>query len=490
MIKVALYGDDQLMSCGVVHAAIQEAIGEPVSIIIVVVARQLPRVRTLSLTIDSGDIKRRFFGVVQQIKVLPGEPHVYELTTVTPFFAYCNQTTKRRCFAQQSIASILDVIFKSYKRLQVDWSMCCRPAPLCAYEIQYDETDYQFIRRLMAFYGYSYRWDGQRMLIINDVGGYYMLGSSAVPYHYTLQCAWVGESCGVSADIPVSAAIDKNRYNLCENQYMPGQWSRSALQQRLSHVVERRLSQQYIASFASRSLGMQAGVVVDWDKSWVIDRVCHWVYVKDQICWYENHGDARLSQRFCALPAVLPPLEDAYQRAQVVAVESSRLCRVRIRYAWDTNQCASPWVPVSQRATGQQAGFQMMPCIGDWVQVGFLQGVMTCPVVMGWEPSAVSSIQIGHPLRWLSAQPGTLTFTTAGEMHIDAKQAVNIEAENDMILEVSGDTISTWTIQQLMSKATEDVILQVGQSRLTISQSGIVLSANKILLNSDDSDSG
>lgn len=450
MVKVALYDDDQLVSWGIVHVAIQEAIGEPVSIIIMVVARQLPRVHTLKLMIDADGIRRQFFGVVQCIKALPGEPHAYELMTVTPFLAYCNHTTKRRCFAQQSITSIIAVILKSYRTLQVDWSMCCRPAPLCAYEIQYDETDYQFIRRLMAFYGYSYRWDGQRMLIINDVGGYYMLGSSVLPYHYTLQCAWVGESCGVSADIPVSAAIDQARYNLCENQYMPGQWSRSALQQRLSHVVDRRLSQQYQASFASRSISMQAGVVVNWDKSWVIHGVSHWIYVKDQVCCYENHGNARLSQRFCALPDTLPPVEDAYHRAQVVVVESSRLCRIRIRYAWDTNQCASPWVPVSQRATGKQGGFQMMPCVGDWVQVGFLQGVMTCPVVMGWEPVGVSSIQIGHPVHWLSAQPGNLTFTTAGEVKMEAKQAINLQSANDVTLESSGDTISTWSMQQLM----------------------------------------
>jgi type VI secretion system secreted protein VgrG len=57
--------------------------------------------------------------------------------------------------------------------------------------------------------------------------------------------------------------------------------------------------------------------------------------------------------------------------------------RVRVRFPWDRENKSAAWVRVAQQRAGKSGGFIWIPRVGDEVLVAFLEGDPDCPVIVG-----------------------------------------------------------------------------------------------------------
>lgn len=89
------------------------------------------------------------------------------------------------------------------------------------------------------------------------------------------------------------------------------------------------------------------------------------------------------------LPAPWPkPRIHASQTAVVVGgddgdIVSDKLGRVQVQFKWDRGRTASRWVRVSQAWAGNQFGFFALPRVGDEVVISYLDGDPDEPLVVG-----------------------------------------------------------------------------------------------------------
>lgn len=70
--------------------------------------------------------------------------------------------------------------------------------------------------------------------------------------------------------------------------------------------------------------------------------------------------------------------------ATATVIDRDNSGQVKLNYAWLDASVASGWAPVAAPMAGDRRGLYMMPEIGDEVVVGFLQGDLDHPVVLGF----------------------------------------------------------------------------------------------------------
>jgi phage baseplate assembly protein V len=91
--------------------------------------------------------------------------------------------------------------------------------------------------------------------------------------------------------------------------------------------------------------------------------------------------------------------------------------RVKLNFPWLDARMASDWVPVAAPMAGDQRGLYMMPEVGDEAVVGFDQGDLDHPIVLGFmwngvdQPPAADARERmicsknGHKIHFLDSTP-------------------------------------------------------------------------------------
>jgi type VI secretion system secreted protein VgrG len=120
---------------------------------------------------ESGDHKRWFTGICSEFRQIRVEDTIaYYEAVVSPWLWFLGNTTDCRIFQHMSVTEIIEDIFSKYgiakfeKRLQGSY-------PPREYCVQYDETDLDFVQRLMEHEGIFYFFehdDGEHTLILID----------------------------------------------------------------------------------------------------------------------------------------------------------------------------------------------------------------------------------------------------------------------------------------------------------------------------------
>lgn len=486
MSNIRLFINNLDTGACIINASIRARLGDEMHIILFVLARDKPKAGVMLLVVDYHDVRRHFSAQITLVKRNTYERHAYEVMAITAFKYNCDNTKKRRCFVSKTARHIMHEVLSQHTQLKVNWSRCCRPSPLCHYVVQFDETDFMFVKRLMSVHGYSYYWEVDTMIIIDDVAGFCQAKTQIMPFHTYRDYQWCVESCRLIASTTCSVAMRPSQFNTYQATYLSGRPSPAYCQQQLEHLAVRAAATRSHLYFASQSIESSPGRCLPVEHPWVAIDVVHHFYIHGQVLAYENQGVAVPADKFYPLPFMPAPLCDNTHKAKVVDIEAGQLCRVRLRFSWDQNQEATPWAPVVQAGGGDQSGIQFMPCLQDVVLVRYEGGDLTCPVVIGMRNAAVNSVQVGHPYAWLTATPARLAFSSDDRLTLQSKRDFNLSSHQRLSMSLEGQKINTWRVDAMHLNAKESIELCVGSSRLCLSQSGIVLSANKILLNSDD----
>ena len=143
----------------------------------------------VSIEGESGDPKRWFSGLVSEFRLTKIEDRLaYYEAVVRPWLWFLGNTTDCRIFQNMSVIEIVEKIFSKYapakfeKRLQASY-------PPREYCVQYDETDLDFVQRLLEHEGIMYFFehgDGEHTLILADAMSKLKPapGHGTVPYHF------------------------------------------------------------------------------------------------------------------------------------------------------------------------------------------------------------------------------------------------------------------------------------------------------------------
>jgi type VI secretion system secreted protein VgrG len=402
------------------------------------------------VTLNGGDDPVRYFhGIVQRIRsngLVRGASTAIDfnayILTVVPRVWFMNQTLDCRVYQAKTAKDIISAMFTDAALTDVQWSIQGTPATR-VYTVQFNETDYTFMMRLMEQEGWFYyhtHSDSAHTIVITD-------SSSAFPAiaNATLRFAvndndlegifeWkppVGTAVGSFAAGDYDPTNPGTKlYNKQTTVLKAGgatardfyHWPSLTFD---SATVEARANFEIQAAEAATALyhGVSHfGALVPGgqftltnspstpdDGSYAIRAVRH---VIEDSTWISNDGHVSYQNRFEVLPAATPwrqplvtphPRMDGIYSALVLGpqndvnvapqmqngeeIQFDALASVRVRFFWDWRAEATGggavWARVIQPWAGNGWGAQFIPRVGTEVAVAFIDGHPDRPIVVG-----------------------------------------------------------------------------------------------------------
>ncbi len=396
----------------------------------------------LQLTNDSTQHLNGYVRQVSQLTSAHGSPRCH--AEVVPWLWFLTQNTNCRVFQQKTTPEIIKQIFSDRgfggdfeDRLQGQFE----PRDYC---LQYRETDFAFVTRLMAeegiFYYFEHSDGNHKLILANDTGAHQDCpGQSTAKFH--------GGAPGMGEDVVFTFREEKkfhtgkvtlwdyhfatpnNRLESSkpskisvgnnskyEHYDYPGEYGRpwfdedktAKVQPQGDHLAEIRMesleAQQHTFYGTSTCGSFRSGFKFSleehpegsFNRSYVFTTVKH-----EATSNLPGGGEASYSNSFAAIPDDVPfrapaifrkPVMDGLQTAVVVGrdgeeIDTDKYGRVKVQFHWDRegqkDQNSSCWVRVAQLWAHQNWGAHFWPRIGSEVLVGFLEGDPDQPVIMG-----------------------------------------------------------------------------------------------------------
>lgn len=212
---------------------------------------------------------------------------------------------------------------------------------------------------------------------------------------------------------------------------------------------------------------------------------------------HESEGRNRYVNRFTAVPESVSasPVRERLVAPQVSSISAivhdnkdpKKLGRVRVKFRWG-GQGISPWIRCARLSAGKEYGLYYVPEINEEVIVGFEQGNIDAPYVMGsffngndkWgseynDKNLTKSIQtVGGNLIRISDKKG--------EERIQIQNVKN-DLKNEIIIECKGDgLVSIVTKGNIRLEAEKNISLKAGENITLEAKKNIECRASKNML--------
>ncbi|WOD15823.1 type VI secretion system Vgr family protein [Paraburkholderia kirstenboschensis] len=418
-----------------------------------------------------------------------------------PWIVLAERRTDYRIFQNRSVIEIIDEVLKSnymysyVKRLGGTY-------PKLVYQVQYGESDFSFIQRLMEEHGiywfYEHSKGVHRMVLVDNLGAHKRVVSEAyhtLPYyppgrkidteyvsHFdtteSIQSGiWTTDDFDFTkprADLAVQNALpQKTAHNQFTVYEWPGDYTDAEQGEQLA-----RVRMQEIRSRGERAEGRGnlrnvvcgttftlAGHPQDAaNREYLVIRSS---LDAEEIGDASGRGEYRVSTTFEVQPAttmfrpprtVTKPRTTGPQTAIVTGYEGSEIWtdqygRVKLKFHWDrsaiNDQNSSCWVRVSYPWAGSNFGGINIPRVGTEVIVDFENGDPDRPIVTGRVYNAMSMPPWKLPDH--ATQSGTLSrstkgggYHTANAIRFEDKKGAEelwIHAEKNLRTEVENDEV-------------------------------------------------
>ena len=488
----------------------EEAIGEPFTVVVEVVSTEptidpdsllnFPACLTVNRQ-NSGD--RYFHGAVRAFSG-SGRPirgNWAYTVEIVPRLWFLSQTIDCRVFQNQSVADIVTKICGEVSQT-LTLKIYGAKSPK-EYVTQFNETDLDFLRRLMEGEGYHFHFEhtqGDHTLVVTDQNN----GFPTTPKP-TLAVVHEGGGVDVLTEWRKSLATAHGKVHL--QDYDPAnpataptgkqsttlgttgsglrdvfRWpalsmsagdatsrARAIMEAAEAAVALREsASENHLFSAGSRFLVLRDPFDGAASKEYVVRRVTH--YGQDD-SWVNNGGTASYSNMLTALPVATPWREPMITPRPVMAgvyaaivlggqgeeIHADSLGRIKVQLFFDhrseTTSDKAVWARVVQPWAGNTWGWQHLPRVGTEVAVSFMDGDPDRPVVLGglyngtMQPVfAIPAEQTKSGLRTRSTKTGdTSTFSELSFDDAKGSELLYVHAEKDMTIEVEHDQSLTVT---------------------------------------------
>lgn len=446
------------------------------------------------------DPKRWFSGLVSEFRLTRIEDRLaYYEAIVRPWLWFLGNTTDCRIFQNMSVIEIIEEVFSKYstakfeKRLQGSY-------PPREYCVQYDETDLDFVQRLLEHEGILYFFEhdeGKHTLVLADAMSKLKPapGYQKVPYHFEGQGSrrdveyiteWIpGSTVRPGAYVHTDYDFEKPGADLMaksaqpfghklaagENYRQPGAHLEVGRGDSLAAIRREEIQavHQRIAAVGTVR-GLYSGCTFKLDGFPREDQNQEYLVVSAEYRLFDPGYRALAdveSENFKVIlgvaPTALPyrppritprPIMRGPQTATVVGpsgeeIFTDKYARVKVQFHWDRlgkkDQNSSCFVRVSQTWAGSGWGFIQIPRIGQEVIVDFIEGDPDLPIITGRVYNASQMPPYGLP--GSATQSGWKSDSSKGgggynELMFEDKagsELVNFQAQKDHNLLIKND---------------------------------------------------
>ncbi|MFB3813532.1 MAG: type VI secretion system tip protein TssI/VgrG [Terriglobales bacterium] len=392
-----------------------------------------------TITVALGDGSQRFInGVVSRFSQTGSDRHHrYYSAQLVPWLWLLTRRADCRIFQNKSVPNIIEEVFKflGFADYELSLTKTYNPREYC---VQYRETDFNFVSRLMEYHGiyYFFRHEAQKhVLVLADSTSAVQPcpGQDKAEFELTehthewdrdvvktWQCeqelrpgSWALTDFNFKTPLTnVSASTDTMvkswKKQLQIYDYPAGCETKSDTETVARLRMECEESQQLVARATSNCRaflpGFQFELVDHPDKAqnrkWLIAEVEHEATASG---YRSGQADlpAQYSNRVVCIPAEVPyrpprvarrPFVQGPQTALVVGPQGEEIYpdkygRVKVQFHWDRlgkyDAESSCWIRVSQAWAGKTWGAMSLPRIGQEVIVDFLEGDPDQPIITG-----------------------------------------------------------------------------------------------------------
>ncbi|WP_152548346.1 type VI secretion system Vgr family protein, partial [Siccibacter colletis] len=407
---------------------------------------------------------REISGLVQQARFIGRDANqaMFEIV-IRPWLYLADLTADFKIFQQKNVVEIIEAILGDYnfpfeKRLSGSY-------PQLDYQVQYGETDFDFIQRLMEEWGIYWFFEHQdhkhKLVLVDNVGAHKPYFSEA--YHvihyqsddpkadqeyisqfYTQETItsgrWVTNDYDFQKSRADIMALDnkprKTSFNDMEIFHWPGDYDKPAIGEQLARIrAEER------GAIGSRAVGSGEirGIVCGCNfelKGCPVDKANReYMVISSRLTVTENqqssgvdafHYDAAFTVQpttkiYRHPQTTLRPRTHGPQTAIVVGppgedIWTDEYGRVKVRFLWDRYgknlESDSCWLRVSQAWAGNNFGGIYIPRVGHEVIVDFINGDPDRPLIIGSLYNNVTMPPWDLPVN--STQSGIVSRTVGG----------------------------------------------------------------------------
>lgn len=363
----------------------------------------------------------------------------YYEAIVVPWLWFLTRTANCRIFQNMTIPDIVAKVFKD--RGLNDFKVSLQGSfEVREYVVQYRETDFNFVSRLMEQYGIFYFFEHEQnkhtLIMANDPNAH-----KPCPVQSKARLDYASGSTFKDEDVisawQVEQELRPGKYALTDYNFetpstdllakedtiykvggndkyeifdYPGEYTKKADGDTTTRI--RMQEEEAIHYFGSGSANCRAfasgyrfdlsgHASADMNKTYVLTEVHHSATVGGSYSDSEGESDARYSNQFKCIPhtvqfrpaRVTPrPIVHGPQTAVVVGksgeeIWTDKYGRVKVQFFWDRegkdNENSSCWIRVSQPWAGKTWGSINIPRIGQEVIVEFLEGDPDRPIITG-----------------------------------------------------------------------------------------------------------
>lgn len=364
-----------------------------------------------------------------------GDKYYIYHATLRPTLWYLTQNQDCRIFQEKTVPEIILGILNEYKvKVENRLSYNYRPWGYC---VQYQESDYDFISRLMEHEGiyfyFTHQEDGHTLILTDAPQGHEVLsGYDSIVYRLTE--GGLNENASAIYEWKVSDIITPSMYslddydfrkpraNLLENRRNPlsfakekaeiFDWPGCYTDQGHGQFYARVRQQEFEANHETmtgqaNSLGLAPGYRFLLDNAPRDEDAREYMTLATRYYFQENsytsNDDDGLVHNieFEVLPAATQwrparktdwPKTNGPQTAEVVgptgeSIWTDNYGRVKLKFRWDRyskgDETSSCWVRVSSNWAGWQYGGVQVPRVGEEVVVDFVNGDPDRPMITG-----------------------------------------------------------------------------------------------------------
>ncbi len=389
----------------------------------------------LGALIGIGQGVREISGMVQKARYIGRDANqaLYEIV-IRPWLHLAELTTDFKIFQQKTVVNIIDDVLGDYnfpyeKRLSGSY-------PQLDFQVQYGESDFNFIERLMEEWGiywfFEHNEGKHKLILVDNVGAHKRSPSEA--YHVIQYSAddpkldeeyisqfhfqetitsgrWVTNDYDFTKSRADIMALDskprKTSFNEMEIYHWPGDYEQPEIGEQLARV---RMEERGALGSRSEGYGELRGIACGTNfelTGYPVEKANREYLVLRSHLMVEEIGQVTDQSEFkyrCDFsvqpttkiyrhPMTVPrPKTSGPQTAVVVGPPGEEIWtdeygRVKVRFLWDrygkNRESDSCWLRVSQAWAGNNFGGIYIPRIGHEVIVDFINGDPDRPLIMG-----------------------------------------------------------------------------------------------------------
>lgn len=396
----------------------------------------LGQAMTVALSLPSGGT-RYYHGLVAQFRHHGAldDGFLYR-AVLRPWLWFLTRTSNCRIFQELSVPDIIKKVFQAngFSDFKLELTHTYSPRNYC---VQYRESDFNFVSRLMEcegiFYFFKHEENKHMLVIADSVNAYQTIdGYATIPYfppensgqrkqdhifewhtsHKVKSGAYILND--YDFEKPKSNLEtqfkEKKQYSHAEGEHYdyPGNYLDAPTGESYANIRLDELQTDHEAVQGKGNvLGLTAGMLFTLKDHYIATENTKHIIISAKFLIVSNQyrtGSSQESQYECDFMAIRAtqqfrpsrltpaPFVQGPQTATVVGKEGEEIWtdkygRIKVKFHWDRddqkNETSSCWMRVSHPIAGKNWGWVSLPRIGQEVVVSFLEGNPDSPLITG-----------------------------------------------------------------------------------------------------------